>query len=111
MNVQTMKSALFALRNETVTWALQQFLRKCKIETHQPKVKHYLKNTFITLTKITSLSFNRCLPELVSLSYSQERCTHFSNRLHISVTTPRCNLDVDVSNLFPCTGRLWILCL
>ena len=61
------------------------------------------------------MSLDRCLSkltQLVSLPYSQERSTHFPDRLHdISVTIPKCYLDVPVSSLFLHTARLWILCL
>ena len=82
---------------------------------HQPKVTHYFKNAFMSLTKITFLNFGRYLSELaqlVPIPYSQERSTHFFDRLHdISVTIPRCYLDVYVNSFFPCRARLWILCL
>ena len=48
------------------------------------------------------------LAQLVPLSFSRGRSTHYSNRLHdFSVTIPRCYKDVYVNSFFPCTARLW----
>ena len=65
---------------------------------------------------VTSLSlfyrycFGRCsweLAQLVPLSFSQGRSSHYSDRLHdFSLTIPRCYKDVYVSSFFPCTARL-----
>ena len=52
--------------------------------------------------------FGRCsseLAQLVPLSYSQERLTCYSDRLHDSVTIPRCYKDVYVNSFFPCNLR------
>ena len=54
--------------------------------------------------------FVRCsseLAQLVPLSYSRGRSTHYSDRLHnFSVTIPRCYKDVYVNSFFPHTARL-----
>ena len=54
--------------------------------------------------------FGRCpseLAQLVPLSFSPGRSTRYSDRLHISVTIPRCNKDVYVNTFFPRKARLW----
>ena len=55
--------------------------------------------------------FGRCsceLAELVSLPYSRERFTLYSDRLHdCSVTIPRCYKDVYSNSLFLCKARIW----
>ena len=55
--------------------------------------------------------FGRCsseLAQLVPLSYSHGRSTHYSDRLHyFSVTIPRCYKDVYVNSFFAQTARLW----
>ena len=55
--------------------------------------------------------FGRCsseLAQLVSLPYSRERSTRYSDRLHdFSVTIPRCYKDVYVNSFFPHTAKLW----
>ena len=55
--------------------------------------------------------FGRCsseLDQLVSLPFSQERSTCYSDRLHdFSVIIPRCYKDVYVNSFFPRTARLW----
>ena len=46
--------------------------------------------------------------QMVLLPYSQERSTHYSDRLHdTSVTIPRCYKDVCVNSFFLRTARLW----
>ena len=54
--------------------------------------------------------FGRCsseLAQLVPLSFSRGRSTHYSDRLHdFSVTIPRCYKDVYVNSLFPRKGKL-----
>ena len=55
--------------------------------------------------------FGRCSSELAGLLpllYSQNRFSHYSDRLHdFSVTIPRCYKDVYVNSFFPHTARLW----
>ena len=55
--------------------------------------------------------FGRCsseMAQLVSLPYSRERSTCYSDRLHdFSVTISRCYKDVYVNSFFPGTSRLW----
>ena len=55
--------------------------------------------------------FGRCSPELtklVSLPFSLERSTCYSDRLHdFSVTIPRCYKDIYVNSFFPQTAKLW----
>ena len=55
--------------------------------------------------------FGRCsseLAQLVSITYSRERSTCYSNRLHdFSVTIPRYFKDVYVNIFFPHTAGLW----
>ena len=55
--------------------------------------------------------FGRCSSELallVSLPFSQERCTRYSDRLHdFCDTIPRYYKDFYVNSFFPCTARLW----
>ena len=47
------------------------------------------------------------LAQLVSLCYSQGRCTHYSDRfLNFYVTICRCYKDVYVNSFFPCTAKL-----
>ena len=47
------------------------------------------------------------LTQLVPLSFSRERSTRYSDRLHdFSVTIPRCYKDVYVNSFFPHTARL-----
>ena len=54
------------------------------------------------------------MAELVPLSYSRRRSTHYSYKLHdFSVTIPRCYKDFYANSFFPCTAarlqldRLW----
>ena len=48
------------------------------------------------------------LAQLVPLSYSQEKSTFYSVKLHdFSVTISRCYKDVHVDSFFLCTTRLW----
>ena len=47
------------------------------------------------------------LAQLFPLPYSRWRSTRYSDRLHFSVTIPRCYKDVYVNSFFPRTGRLW----
>ena len=48
------------------------------------------------------------LAQLVPFPFSQERSTHYSDRLHdFSVTIPRCHKDVYVNSFFPHTAKLW----
>ena len=49
------------------------------------------------------------MAELVPLSYSRRRSSHYSYKLHdFSVTIPRCYKDFYVNSFFPCTAaRLW----
>ena len=53
----------------------------------------------------------RCIAEpaqLVPLSFSCGRPTHYSDRLHdFSITSPRCYKDVYVNSFFPHTAKLW----
>ena len=55
--------------------------------------------------------FGRCsseLTQLVPLSFSRGRCTHYSDSLHdFSVIIPRCYKNVNVNSFFPRTARLW----
>ena len=55
--------------------------------------------------------FIRCfseLAQLILLTFSWGRSTHYSDRLHdFSVTIPRCYRDVCVNSFFPCIARLW----
>ena len=55
--------------------------------------------------------FGRCsseLIQLVPLTYSQDRSTRYSDRLHnFSVTIPIYQKDLYVNSFFPCTARLW----
>ena len=55
--------------------------------------------------------FGRCsseLAQLVPLSFSRGRCTHYSDGLHdFSVIIPRCYKNVNVNSFFPRTARLW----
>ena len=55
--------------------------------------------------------FDRCsseLAQLVPLTYSRGRSTHYSDRLHdFSVTIPECYKDVFVNSFFPRTTKLW----
>ena len=64
-----------------------------------------------SLSPFYSYCFCKCsseLAQLVSISFSQGRCTHYSERLHdFCVTIPRCYKDVYVNSFFPCTARLW----
>ena len=60
--------------------------------------------------------FGRCsseLAQLVPLPYSQERSTHYSDRLHhFSVTIPRCYKDVSMSTVsFLAQLNSGVLCL
>ena len=60
--------------------------------------------------------FGRCsseLAQLVPLSYSRGRSTHYSDKLHdFSVTIPRCYKDFHVNSFFPRTAiDSGILCL
>ena len=48
------------------------------------------------------------LAQLVPLSFSRGRSTHYSDRLYdFSVNIPRWYKDVYVNNFFFCTARLW----
>ena len=48
------------------------------------------------------------MAELVPLTFSWGRYTHYSDRSHdFSVTIPRCYKDVYVNSFFPRTARLW----
>ena len=55
--------------------------------------------------------FVRCISELaqlVPLSFSRGRPTHYSDRLHdFSITSPRCYKDVYVNSFSPQTAELW----
>ena len=54
--------------------------------------------------------FGRCsseLAQLVPLPFSRGRSTCYSDRLHFSVTIPKCYKDVYVSSFFPSTARSW----
>ena len=52
--------------------------------------------------------FSSELAELVPLSYTRGRSTHYSDRLHdFSVIIPRCYKDVNVNSFFLRTARLW----
>ena len=55
--------------------------------------------------------FGRCsseLAQLIPLSFSRGRSTHYSDILRdFSVTIPRCNKDVYVNSFFPRTAKLW----
>ena len=71
--------------------------------------QHLLVTSLIAQKSLSPLSE---LAQLVPLRNSQGSSTHFSDRLHeISLTIPRCYLDVYANSLFPCSARLWILCL
>ena len=71
----------------------------------------------LLVQNVTSLSlfyiyyfgrFSSELAELVPLSYTRGRSTHYSDRLHdFSVIIPRCYKDVNVNSFFLCTARLW----
>ena len=71
----------------------------------------------LLVQNVTSLSlfyiyyfgrFSSELAELVPLSYTRERSTHYSDRLHdFSVIIPRCYKDVNVNSFFLRTARLW----
>ena len=71
----------------------------------------YCKQGLQTCVKFCSLVLIfRCLSELaelVLLSYSSGRFTHYFDRLHFSVTVPWCYEDVNVNSFFPCTARPW----
>ena len=47
------------------------------------------------------------LAQLVLLPLSRGRSTRYSDRLHFSVTIPRCYKNVFVSSFFPRTAALW----
>ena len=55
--------------------------------------------------------FGRCsseLAQLVPLPYSQDRSTHYSDKLdNFSVTIPRCYKDACVNSFFPHRAKLW----
>ena len=55
--------------------------------------------------------FGRCsseLAQLVSLTYSRGKSTHYSDRLHdFSVAIPRCYKDAYVNSFFPRRARFW----
>ena len=74
----------------------------------EPLVHH---ENVASLSLFYSYYFGRCsyeLAELVPLPYSQERSTHYSDRLHgFSVTIPRCYKDAYADSFFPQTARLW----
>ena len=57
------------------------------------------------------LFIRRCsseLAQLVPLSYSRGRSTHYSDRLYdFSVSILRCYKDVYANSFFPRTARLW----
>ena len=65
----------------------------------------------VSLSLFYRYYFGRCsseLAELVLLSCSWGRSTHYSDRLHdFSITIPRCYIDVYVNSFFPCTNKLW----
>ena len=71
----------------------------------------------LLVQNVTSLSlfyiyyfsrFSSELAELVPLSYTRGRSTHYSDRLHdFSVIIPRCYKDVNVNSFFLRTARLW----
>ena len=53
--------------------------------------------------------FGKCsseLAQLVPLPFSRGRSTHYSDRLHIFVTIPRCYKDVHVNSSFLCPAKL-----
>ena len=64
-----------------------------------------------TLSLFYRYYFGRCsseLAQLVPLSYSPGRSTHYSDRLdEFSVTIPRCYKDIDANSFFRRTTRLW----
>ena len=70
----------------------------------------------LLVQNVTSLSlfytyyfgrFSSELAELVPLSYTRGRSTHYSDRLHdFSVIIPRCYKDVNVNSFFLRTARL-----
>ena len=83
---------------------LNSIMKKKKQST-----QHLLVTSLIAQKSLSPLSE---LAQLVPLRNSQGSSTHFSDRLHeISLTIPRCYLDVYANSLFPCSARLWILCL
>ena len=71
----------------------------------------------LLVQNVTSLSlfyiyyfgrFSSELAELVPISYTRGRSTHYSDRLHdFSVIIPRCYKDVNVNSFFLRTARLW----
>ena len=71
----------------------------------------------LLVQNVTSLSlfytyyfgrFSSELAELVPLSYTRGRSTHYSDRLHdFSVIIPRCYKYVNVNSFFLRTARLW----
>ena len=71
----------------------------------------------LLVQNVTSLSlfytyyfgrFSSELAELVPLSYTRGRSTHYSDRLHdFSVIIPRCYKDVSANSFFPWTAGLW----
>ena len=71
----------------------------------------------LLVQNVTSLSlfytyyfgrFSSELAELVPLSYTRGRSTHYSDRLHdFSVIIPRCYKDVNFNSFFLRTARLW----
>ena len=71
----------------------------------------------LLVQNVTSLSlfyiyyfgrFSSELAELVPLSYTRGRSTHYSDRLYdFSVIIPRCYKDVNVNSFFLRIARLW----
>ena len=68
-----------------------------------------------TLSLFYRYYFGRCsseLAQLVPLPFLWERSTRYSDKLHdFSVNIPRCYKDIYVNSFFPCTIKLWKLCL
>ena len=65
----------------------------------------------LNLGSLVKYYFGRCSSDqLVPCLYSQERSSHYSDRLHdFFDTIPRCyNKNVYVYSFFPCTARLWL---
>ena len=64
-----------------------------------------------SLSRFYRYYFGRCsseLAQLVPLSFSRGRSTHYSDRLlNFSVTIPRCYKDVYENSFFPHTAKLW----
>ena len=89
------------------------FWHLCFFSTLLCKKKQSTKHLLVTsLIARKSLSSLLELAQLVPLRDSQGSSAHFSDRLHeISLFILRCYLDVYANSLFPCSTRLWILCL